>query len=296
MEPREIEIRTETFRYAARRWGRADGPPVLALHGWLDTAASFDLLAPHLGDFDLVALDLLGHGLSDPLPEGTVHHLVDRVVNVVEVLEALGWTNAAILGHSLGASIGCHLAGAFPSLVSRLVLIEGIGALSREPEECPTVLRDSYRQEKGLKEKRRAALREPEELFGALRRSRRLDDASARVLARRAIETGEEGARFRHDLRCELSPRDRFVESQVLAYLEAIACPVLLLMARGNRYLQEEPGASMFRARCDRIGDLTLRLVEGGHYPHLTHPEVVGPEAASFLASPADERTTPTPP
>lgn len=126
VEVREISIPTRSFRHAAKRWGTEGGRPVLALHGWLDSSATFDRLSPLLPSCDVVALDLLGHGLSDALPPGAVHHLVDRVVNVVEVLEALGWARAAIVGHSLGAIIASHLAGAFPALVSRLVLVEGI--------------------------------------------------------------------------------------------------------------------------------------------------------------------------
>jgi pimeloyl-ACP methyl ester carboxylesterase len=46
---------------AAREWP-GDGPKVLALHGWLDNAASFDPLLPLLPDVHAVAIDLPGHG------------------------------------------------------------------------------------------------------------------------------------------------------------------------------------------------------------------------------------------
>ena len=66
----ELELPTPYLRLTARAWGPTDGVPVLALHGWLDNAASFDALAPQLPETRLVALDLPGHGGSEPRPPG----------------------------------------------------------------------------------------------------------------------------------------------------------------------------------------------------------------------------------
>ena len=52
-------------KIAAKVWGNEAGIPTLALHGWLDNAASFEPIAPLLEQCHLVAVDLPGHGLSD---------------------------------------------------------------------------------------------------------------------------------------------------------------------------------------------------------------------------------------
>ena len=64
----ELELQTPYLRLSARAWGPPDGVPVLALHGWLDNAASFDPLASLLPGVRLVAVDLPGHGGSDHRP------------------------------------------------------------------------------------------------------------------------------------------------------------------------------------------------------------------------------------
>ncbi|MEZ5601350.1 MAG: alpha/beta fold hydrolase [Candidatus Competibacteraceae bacterium] len=96
----ELELQTPYLRLAARAWGPLDGVPVLALHGWLDNAASFDALAPLLPNTRLVALDLTGHGRSEHRPAGVHYHFVDFIPDVVAAADALGWNRFALLGHS----------------------------------------------------------------------------------------------------------------------------------------------------------------------------------------------------
>ena len=79
---RELTLDLPHLRLAARAWGDPSLPPLLALHGWLDNAASFDRLAPLLCEhFHIVALDLPGHGRSGHRPAGT---LVGRGVRAVD--------------------------------------------------------------------------------------------------------------------------------------------------------------------------------------------------------------------
>jgi len=40
--PNEIELKTRYLKLKGQVWGPDDGKPVLALHGWLDSSASFE--------------------------------------------------------------------------------------------------------------------------------------------------------------------------------------------------------------------------------------------------------------
>ncbi|HAN79843.1 MAG TPA: hypothetical protein DCQ47_00175 [Gammaproteobacteria bacterium] len=96
-------------------FGPENGHRVLALHGWLDNAASFSRIAPLLAGCRVVAIDQRGRGLTDHLRRP--YHIWDGVPDVIEVLEALGWDRAILLGHSMGAAVATIVAGAYPDRV-----------------------------------------------------------------------------------------------------------------------------------------------------------------------------------
>ena len=68
--PRPCYWDVDGLQMAGLRWGTPGARPLLALHGWLDNAQSFTPLAPHLSQFDFVALDLTGHGRSGVADRG----------------------------------------------------------------------------------------------------------------------------------------------------------------------------------------------------------------------------------
>ena len=115
---REFALEIPMGRIAGLRGGRGTGLPVLALHGWLDNAASFVPLAAHLDGIELVAPDLPGHGRSAHLPRGADYSFAGAVASVLDIADALGWTRFALLGHSMGAGIGSLVAAACPQRVA----------------------------------------------------------------------------------------------------------------------------------------------------------------------------------
>ncbi|CAE8716111.1 unnamed protein product [Polarella glacialis] len=125
-----LKVAPYGHRVSAKKWGTLDGVGdnvVIALHGWLDNASSFDLIAPHLvaAGFCIYALDLPGHGKSEW--SGMYDHAKMARSMHAFILAAGLKTPLLILAHSYGAQCAFALCAAAPSLVRRIVMLDEIG-------------------------------------------------------------------------------------------------------------------------------------------------------------------------
>lgn len=279
MKGRELSLDLPHHRMTALEWGPADGAPVIAVHGWLDNAATFESLAPLLDGTRTVGLDLAGHGRSDHPLQSCSHYFVDWVPQIIEAADALGFEDFLLIGHSMGAGVSSLVPSIAPGRVRRMVLLEGAGPLTTPPEEAPALLRMALEDEKRVA---KASRRIHSDLAGAVAarcHGTDLNPDSARGLVERSVETVDGGVRFTFDPRLRTRSRWRFTEDQVFAFLSAIDCPVLAVRADKGWPVPEE----QMQARLDAIPDVTRVEVEGGHHVHLTHPERVAPAITEFL-------------
>ncbi|MCH9681544.1 MAG: alpha/beta hydrolase [Deltaproteobacteria bacterium] len=276
-----MTIETPTLTVAARVWGPADGAPVLALHGWLDNAATWDGVAPLLSGLRLVCVDMPGHGLSQHVSPGQTYAFVDTVARIHEVTVALGWTKFGVLGHSLGAAVASVLAGTFPERVQRLAVVEGLGPVAEEPKHAAERLARSLTLEHE-KRGRGSALYPTVE-----HAQRRLEIAmagltpqSAATLCARGVKEVEGGFTWRSDPRLRLPSRMRLTEAQVLTFLRNISCPTLVVRASDGHPF-------MPKAHSERLGAVPhARVVEhpGGHHLHLDTPQAVAADIQEHFA------------
>ena len=112
---------------AAKRWGSPSSEnKVLAIHGRLDNAASFDGVGPLFAaaGYELVALDLPGHGLSPWKADG-MYTAATQSASVVQALDALGWERCVCLAHSLGTAYATVAVASFPERFTACIFIEG---------------------------------------------------------------------------------------------------------------------------------------------------------------------------
>lgn len=271
-------------RIALKTWhAGAPGVPIVAIHGWMDNAATFDRMAPLMPGHPFVAMDLPGHGFSDPRPAGFRYHNTDYFDDVLAVLDALyPQQKVILLGHSLGAGIQMMLAGLLPERVQALVMIEGLGPLTADPSNYVEMTRlalASYRDfrpgRKPIADEALAVQARMNGITGAL------SEQASRILCSRSLERNAEGELvWRTDKRLRQNSLMRFSEAQVLACIRAITVPVLLIRGQDGAPFEQAAG----QARLQAFVDLKQVTVAGKHHLHLDEsPAEVAAQVRVFL-------------
>jgi pimeloyl-ACP methyl ester carboxylesterase len=264
----EQQWQVNGLQLAGLSWGEPGDKPLLALHGWMDNAASFSLLAPLLEGYHVVALDLTGHGQSGRRSADAAYQIWDDLPEVEGVLEALGWDHFSLIGHSRGAIISSLFCGAFPERVRRLVLMDALVPQAIEEQAFPAQMR------KYLLDKKRLLGRDTR-VFASLqdavnvRLEGGLDEGAARLLAQRNLMSCEGGYTWTTDPRLHGASAAKLTEGQCRAVLQALSMPVLLLLAEDGHGQRAE----IFDLARDCIDDLALEQVSGGHHFHM-EPDV----------------------
>ena len=111
----------------------ADGPaertPLVMLHGNGEDHHIFDRMAEIMSrKFRVILMDSRGHGASRPgacLKRDGMFTIEDMAGDVIEVLDALGEGEAALLGFSDGANIALEAASRFPDRITAVAAVSG---------------------------------------------------------------------------------------------------------------------------------------------------------------------------
>ena len=262
----DIRIEVAGVELAAKQWGDTDKPAIIALHGWLDNAASYDQLAPHLSQYRIIALDFAGHGYSGHRPEGMHYHTMDNVDDVIGLADALDLNQFILMGHSMGAGIAAYTAASFPDRVTKLVLIEGVGTHASEPAEAPKILRDAVEEMKKAGAKRKPVYDARDEAIAT--RAQAIGGISVEastVLCSRGLEVVGNGFTWRSDPRLKMTSTLRLTEALVQGFLAQLNMPVLLIQGEHSFVAK----SNILEQRARYIANCTNVTLPGNHHLHL---------------------------
>lgn len=141
-------------------WTRGSGPPVVLIqgtgvhgHGWLPQV---EALAT---DYSCLWLDNRGMGASQPRGEAPIT-VEQMALDALAVMDAAGWSDAHLVGHSLGGCIALQLALSRPDRVRSLAVLCSSADGPELVRMTPGMIWRGLRMQLGTKRSRRRAFLE----------------------------------------------------------------------------------------------------------------------------------------
>ncbi len=247
------------------------GAPLVLIHGvGMQSTAWAPQIDALSATHRVIAPDMPGHGGSDPLPGHA--GLTDYVDWLHAALKALRLGPVNLAGHSMGALIAGGYAAAYPEMVDRVALLNGV--FRRPPEARAAV------------EARAAEIR-----AGKFDPQTPLDRWFGDTIIERATR-----ARVAEWLSA-VDPRGYATAYAAFAGGDAtyadsysgITCPLLALTGDGD----PNSTPAMSRAMADAAPNGRAIILEGHrHMVNLTHPEAVNAAMRDWLETPVERKKT----
>lgn len=252
-------------------WGNETAPTVVLVHGGRDHARNWDWVARDLRrDFHVIAPDLRGHGDSQ-WAIGGMYAVADFVLDIANLIEAIGDHEIFLVGHSLGGAISLMYAGIYPERVRKLVAIEGLGP----PPAMLERLRDrppSQRMREWIQQMRGLAARLPrryatiEDAASRMREENEfLSDEQARHLTIHSVNRNEDGTfSWKFDNYVRSFAPYRFDVDDMRGLWSRIECPTLLVRGAASWASDPEMDGRIERFRQARL----VNIAKAGHWVH----------------------------
>ncbi len=236
-----------------------DAPPVVLLHGFTASSASFEANLEGLREhFTVVTVELLGHGASDAPIASAAYAPEQAVRRLVNLFDHLGYDQVLLCGHSLGGALALRFALDVPERLAGLVVINSSSAAG-SPEWRETARAGMLEMAARVRAEGTGFLKKTR-LYPA--HSRRLDPISKDLLTRDFDRIQPSGlAGTAESLVVDVNAYERHGELDV---------PMLLVV--GDRDADFAPNAAAFASRFP-IGLVRVaHLPEAGHAANIEQP------------------------
>jgi pimeloyl-ACP methyl ester carboxylesterase len=258
----------------------------LLLHGFMDAAGTFDLLAPSLARAGLrvLAPDLRGFGRGARAPAGSYYYFTDYVADVAAIVRAAVPEGAPlfVVGHSMGGTIASYYTGAFPERVTKLALLEGVGPPDNPKAIAPVRLRrwvSDVDDARAKGQRTRAIASMDDALRRLVANHPKVDIDLLRTRLPHLVLREEDGTlSWAFDpLHKTVSPVPFFAEVYK-QFAKEVTCPVLFVGGGAGGYhpSDEDERVAAF-ASVERVD-----LPDAGHMMHWTKPRELGDALIAF--------------
>src|SRR5436190_2356789 len=274
-EARQLELHGHRVIYRIA----GSGPPVVLIHGMVNSSRHWESVAVRLADaYTVIAPDLIGHGDS-AAPRGD-YSLGAHAASIRDLLATIGVERATVVGHSLGGGVAMQFFYQFPQRTERLVLVSS-GGLGHE---VSPLLRAAALPGAALilRVAARPRLVAALDATGARLRARGRSvgiyvQAIARAL--RPLEQPASRRAFLQTLRSVIDVHGQRVSARDRLYLLG-DMPTLVVWGKRDRTIPLEHGLAAAREipRCR-----FETLPRAAHFPHLEDPEGLAAMLREFL-------------
>ena len=274
-EPLQVELHGHDVIYRTA----GSGPPVVLIHGMVNSSRHWEQVAVRLADdYTVIAPDLIGHGDS-ATPRGD-YSLGAHAAVIRDLLAAIGVERSTVVGHSLGGGVVMQFFWQFPQHVERLALVSsgGLGA------EVSPLLRSAALPGASALLRLVAhprAVSRLEELGDLLRERGSGSGVYVQAVARALRPLSVAGAReaFLHTLRSVIDVRGQRVSALDRLYLLA-GFPTLIVWGGRDNTIPLAHGRA---AHAAVPGSRFEVLPRAAHFPHLEDPEGLAQVLRDFL-------------
>ncbi|MDE4192644.1 alpha/beta fold hydrolase [Phaeobacter gallaeciensis] len=121
IETGRAEVNGQTIAYTQQ----GSGPAVLLLHGFPQTRAMWDTVAPRLAEqFTVVTADLRGYGDSSKPDDMTAMNFREMGADQVALMRSLGHESFHLVGHDRGARTAHRMALDSPNAIASLTVMD----------------------------------------------------------------------------------------------------------------------------------------------------------------------------
>ncbi len=277
---KNISIKIPSANISAIQHGNNQNQPtIIAVHGWLDNAASFIPLMSQLPEYNWIAIDLPGHGASDHRPDGCYYHFIDWVDDLVQIIKSLKIDKPVLLGHSLGGFLSTVVAGLYPELLSKLILIDAAGLITQDETNVIGQMRQAFESRSLVRSKNKRTHKNIESAIKARQKAGGISAESAQLLVARNTHEISGEIVWKTDIRLNTgSPLrvNRFAAEQIIA---AITAETLIVLAKDGFESMRE-GYAQYKSFYKTASKVE---VAGHHHCHLDNSAETAEQIKLFL-------------